>query len=191
MGRKSFGIKNMKSENKKIRNATKSKCRGIKFKSLTEKRLYEALLDLGIKADYEKYTFTLWPGFTPITPFFDQETDNQRRKRTDDEGAQKLLPKILVQKDSAVVGIRYTPDFYFKKYGIDIYIEVKGRENDVFYIKKKMFRKFLDDRLQKEGIKSLFFEVYTKKQLFQAIEIIEEYAKCTENNKGLNSESNS
>ena len=182
---------NMKSENKKIRNATKSRCRGIKFKSLTEKRLYEALLDLGIKPEYEKHTFTIWPGFTPITPFYDQETDNQRRKRSDDEGSPKLLPKILVQKDSSVIGIRYTPDFYFKRYGIDIWIEVKGRENDVFYIKKKMFRKFLDDRFQNEGIRSLFFEIYTKRQLFQAIEIIEEYAKCIENNQGVNTKSNS
>lgn len=165
------------SKNKKIRNATTTKVKGITFKSVTEKMVYKTLIDNGITPEYEKYTFTLWDGFTPTTPFYDQETDTQQEKRTAEAGSERKLPKMLVLKSDKVVGIRYTPDFHFIKKGIDIWIEVKGFENDVFYIKKKLFRKFLDDRLEKEGKRSMFFEIYTKRQLLQALQIINEYAE--------------
>ena len=168
--------------NKKIRNATSAKVRGITFKSQTEKMIYRTLVDNNITPEYEKYTFTLWDGFTPITPFYDQETDKQQEKRNLTEGNEKKSSKILILKTDKVVGIRYTPDFHFKKDNIDIWIEVKGIENDVFYIKKKLFRKFLDDRFVNEGRRSMFFEIYTKRQLLQALKIIDDYAKTiTEN----------
>ena len=168
-------------KNKKIRNATVTKSRGITFKSQTEKMIFRTLVDNGITPDYEKYTFTLWEGFNPITPFYDQETDVQQEKRSAQEGSEKKLPKMLVLKSSPVIGIRYTPDFYFRKGDLDVWIEVKGIENDVFYIKKKLFRKFLDDRFKKDKVKSIFFEIYTKKQLLQALQIINDYVKPTTN----------
>ena len=165
------------SNNKKIRNATLSKIKGITFKSQTEKMIYKALLENGIKPEYEKYTFVLWDGFTPITPFYDQETDKQQDKRNELENSGRKTPKILVPKTEKVIGVRYTPDLHFKVKDVDIWIEVKGIENDVFYIKKKMFRKFLDTRFEKEGKRSMFFEIYTKRQLLQALQIINEYVK--------------
>lgn len=165
------------SKNKKIRNATVVKAKGITFKSTTEKMVYRTLIDNGITPEYEKYTFTLWDGFVPVTPFYDQETNTQQEKRNLTENEGKESPKILIPKTDKVVGIRYTPDFHFVKEGVDIWIEVKGFENDVFYIKKKLFRKFLDDRLEKEGKRSMFFEIYTKRQLLQALQIINEYVE--------------
>lgn len=170
------------SKNKKIRNATSAKIKGITFKSQVEKMVYRTLLEHNIEPDYEKYTFTLWEGFVPKTPFYDQETDKQQQKRNSEENSERKTPKILVPKTDKVVGIRYTPDFYFNKDGIDIWIEVKGIENDVFYIKKKLFRKYLDDLLEKENKRSMFFEIYTKRQLIQALNIIDDYVKSiTEN----------
>lgn len=171
------------SNNKKIRNATSAKVKGITFKSQTEKMVYRTLVDNNIEPEYEKHTFTLWDGFTPITPFYDQETDRQQEKRNQAEESEKKTSKILVLKTDKVVGIRYTPDFHFKKDNIDIWIEVKGIENDVFYIKKKMFRKFLDDRFEAEGIRSMFFEIYTKRQLLQALKIIDDYAESIKQNQ--------
>jgi hypothetical protein len=173
------------SKNQKIRNATSAKIKGITFKSQAEKMIYRALTENGITPEYEKYTFVLWDGFTPITPFYDQETDKQRQKRNEIEGNKSS--KILVPKTEKVIGIRYTPDFHFVKKGIDIWIEVKGIENDVFYIKKKLFRKLLDDRFEKEGKLSMFFEIYTKKQLFQALQIIEEYVNSITKNQRIDS----
>nr|DAO34891.1 MAG TPA: Protein of unknown function (DUF1064) [Crassvirales sp.] len=160
--------------NKKIRNATQSNSKGVTFKSQLEKNIYDTLLQQGFTPQYEPKTFTLWDGFTPITPFYDKETDKQNQKRAELLG--KKVPRILVKKEGKVIGIRYKPDFYFNYNGLDVYIEAKGFENDVFYIKKKMFIKYLDDLLVSTGRRSIYFEVYTKRQLLQAIEIIKDYA---------------
>lgn len=163
-----------KNNNKKIRNATICKSSSITFKSTLEKTIYKTLRQLGFSPQYEPKTFTLWEGFTPITPYYDKETDKQRERRLQ-EGNNKYPSKILIQKTGKVIGIRYTPDFYFKYKDLDVFIEAKGIENDVFYIKKKLFIKYLDDLNLKENKKSIYFEVYTKKQLLQAVEIIKSY----------------
>lgn len=162
--------------NKKIRNATQSSSKGITFKSQLEKSIYNTLLQQGFEPQYEPTTFTLWEGFEPITPYYDKETDKQKAKRLL-EAVDSCPSKTLVQKTGRVVGIRYTPDFYFKYNDLNVYIEAKGIENDVFYIKKKMFIKYLDILYLEKGEKSLYFEVYTKKQLLQAIEIIKSYGQ--------------
>ena len=124
--------------NKKIRNATQSSLGKLAFKSQLEKSIYNTLLQQGFTPQYEPITFTLWDGFSPITPYYDKETDKQKVKRISD-GVNTCPSKILIQKVGKVIGIRYTPDFYFNYNGLDVYIEAKGIENDIFYIKKKMF----------------------------------------------------
>jgi hypothetical protein len=163
-------------ENKKIRGATKNVLQGIKFKSQLEKSVYTTLSQLGFKPQYEPKTFTLWDGFTPLTPYYDRETDTQRDKRNPKSS------KMLILKSSKIVGIRYTPDFYFKYKDIDIWIEAKGIENDVFYIKKKLFIKYLDNLFEETGQKSMYFEVYTKRHLLQALSIIQEYENSSRQN---------
>lgn len=174
----------MKS-NKKIRNATACKRGNLTFKSQLEKSVYNTLQQLGFNPQYEPETHVLWEGFNPITPFYDKETDTQYKKRLDSGDTNKS--KALVHKTGKITGIRYTPDFYFKYGNLDVYIETKGFENDVFYIKKKLFRYFLDKKLESTGQNSIFFEIYTKKQLLQSIQIIKDYEKSLSENKGANS----
>lgn len=162
--------------NKKIRNATLSKSGDLTFKSKLEKMAYSCLLQHGFNPQYEPATFTLIDSFESKTPFYDKETDTQfqRRKEAGDN-----TPKQLVLKSNKIQGIRYTPDFYFNYNGLHVYIEMKGIENDVHYIKKKLFRRYLDS----QPYKSIYFEIYTKKQLLQALKIIEEYGRgLTETN---------
>lgn len=165
------------SNNKKIRNATSAKERDITFKSQAEKMIYRTLIENGIEPEYEKYTFTLIDGFVPIVPFYDQETPKQRERRLKNPSGDTTPSKILIPKNEKIIGIRYTPDFHFIKNGIDIWIEVKGIENDVFYIKKKLFRRYLDNLYKTEGKRSMFFEIYTKRQMLQALRIINDYVK--------------
>lgn len=165
----------MQKSNKKIRNATVCNTGDITFKSQLEKSIYNTLQQLGFDVKYEPITHMLWGSFTPLTPFYDKESDTQQTKRV--ESGDKDKGKKLVLKEGKIIGIRYTPDFYFKYKNLDVYIEAKGIENDVFYIKKKMFRKYLDDVLISTNQHSIFFEIYTKKQLLQAVEIIKEYAE--------------
>lgn len=171
-------------KNKKIRNATLCKTGNITFKSQLEKSIYNTLQQLGFNPQYEPETFVLWDSFIPITPFYDKESDTQQKKRIENGDTNKS--KILVLKTGKIIGIRYTPDFYFKYKNLDIYIEAKGIENDVFYIKKKLFRYFLDQKLNSTGQHSMFFEIYTKKQLLQAIQIIKNYEEPVEKSKGTN-----
>ncbi len=161
-------------ENKKIKNATSCNVDSIKFKSQLEKSVYNTLNQLGFNPLYEPKTFILIDKFNPITPFYDQESDTQYNKRK--AGGDKT-PRKLVKKDGVVQSIKYTPDFYFKHGVLNVYIEVKGFENDCFYLKKKLFRRYLDAQSEH----SIYFEVYTKKQLLQAVEIIKEYEQILSN----------
>ena len=163
----------MPKNNKKIRNATECKSGNLTFKSQLEKSIYKTLLEQGFNPQYEPKTHELWSGFIRITPFYDKESYAQQTKRINNGGTTKS--KILTLKTGKIVGIRYTPDFYFKYGNLDVYIEAKGIENDVFYLKKKLFRKYLDDIFIRTKQHSIYFEIYTKKQLLQAIEIIKEY----------------
>lgn len=174
-------------ENKKIRNATTCKTGNITFKSQLEKSIYNTLQQSGINPQYEPTTFTLWDGFDPITPFYDKETDNQQKKRLESGDSNKS--KILVLKTGKVIGIRYTPDFFFRYGKLDVYIEAKGMENDVYYIKKKLFRHYLDIKYKDTTQHAIFFEIYTKKQLLQAIEIIKDYEKSIRENKSISTNS--
>lgn len=158
------------SSNKKIVNATRNTYDGICFKSLLEKVVYSTLSQLGYNPQYESQTFTLFEGFVPITPFYDKMSDSKAKKAL-------LKYKMLELKSGKIIGIKYTPDFYFRYKDIDIYIEAKGMENDVFYIKKKLFIKLLDEKFTHTGQKSMYFEIYNKRQLLQALEIIKDYGK--------------
>lgn len=152
--------------NKKIANATSVSLSGIKFKSKLERTVYTTLKENGFNPEYEIKTFVLIDSFIPKTPFYDKETDKQFAKRKEKE--KSFTPRKLVLKSGVVQSIKYTPDFYFNYKGINVYIEAKGFENNVFYIKKKLFIRLLDSM----NVSSLYFEIYTKNQLLQAIDII-------------------
>ena len=137
-------------ENKKIRNATKTTESGIAFKSETEARIYKALVAEGFDPLYEKVTFTLSEKIRPTVPFFNR------------------IKGLLGLDMKPVQAITYTPDFTFEYNGILIVIEVKGFENDVFPVKRNLFRKHLETLNQP----SMFFEVRTKKELLEALRII-------------------
>ena len=172
------------TSNKKIRNATECRSNNITFKSQLEKTIYNTLIEAGFSPKYEPMTFMLWNGFTSFTPFYDKESDTKRKRRI--QKGDKDASRLLTLKDPKVIGIRYTPDFYFKYKDLDVYIEAKGIENDVFYIKKKLFRKYLDERLATDKQHSIYFEIYTKKQTLQAINIIKDYEQYLQEVKETN-----
>jgi hypothetical protein len=137
-------------KNKKIRNATKTTELGIAFRSEVEARIYKALVAEGFNPLYEKVTFTLSEKIRPTVPFFNR------------------IKGLLSLDMKPVQAITYTPDFTFEYNGILIVIEVKGFENDVFPVKRNLFRKHLETLNQP----SMFFEVRTKKELLEALRII-------------------
>lgn len=142
----------MKKSNKKVLNAQPLTYKGIKFKSRLEVLVYTELIKAGFKPQYEPKTYVLWEGFKPTVPFYDVDKDT----------------KSLKLNEKKIIDIKYTPDFRFEYKGLNIYVEAKGKENDVYYIKKKLFRNYLE----KHEKNSMYFEVHTKKQIQQAIDIL-------------------
>lgn len=143
-------------ENKKIKNATKVQYNNILFNSKVELMVYKTLVEKGFSPEYEPHKFTIFEGYKPTVPFYTISKSS----------------KNLVLNTAKQIAITYTPDFILRYGKLTIIIEVKGKMNDVYPYKRKMFRKFLEDNT-KGNI--LFFEVYTKKNVLQMIEIIKSY----------------
>lgn len=137
-------------ENKKIKNASKIDFLGIKFKSHLEALIYKTLVENGITPIYEGKTFEFVPRLRPTVPFF------------------KRIQKVFKLEMKPLQPITYTPDFTFEYNNMLIIIEAKGIENDVYPVKRNLFRRFLESMNKPV----LFFEVRTKKEVLEAIRII-------------------
>ena len=101
---------------------------GIKFASGLERYMYMALKKAKIKAKYEGQTFQLIPSFE-----FDLECI-ERCANGKGEYKNRGNKKIL--------NIKYTPDFI----GKDFIIETKGRANESFPLRWKLFKKLITER---------------------------------------------
>ena len=141
-----------RTENKKIINASPLEYDGISFKSKLEKMAYQTLKEQGFPVLYEPKKFIIWEGFRPNVPFYNKDAST----------------RMLKMDSKKVIDISYTPDLMFEYNNHLIIIEMKGFENNTYPLKKKIFRKWLESNYPN----SIYFEIFTKKQLLQAIEII-------------------
>ena len=151
--------------NKKVRNATAIEYNGIKFKSKLEAAFYKLLIEAGFEPQYEQRTYLLWKGYKPTIPFYTKD------RKT----------KLLKLEDTKLRNMTYTPDFTFNYNGRLIIIEAKGKENDTYPLKRKLFRGLLESVASDNP---LFFEVFSQKQLLQAIEIIKSYEPVNKEDTG-------
>jgi len=102
---------------------------GITFASGLEKYMYIALQKAKIHAVYEGATFELQEGF-----MFDNESFERQSNGKGDmvnRGSKKIL------------NIKYTPDFVSDTF----IIETKGRANESFPLRWKMFKKYVKENL--------------------------------------------
>lgn len=141
-----------RTENKKIINASPLEYDGISFKSKLEKMAYQTLKEQGFPVLYEPKKFIIWEGFRPNVPFYNKDAST----------------RMLKMDRKKVIDISYTPDLMFEYNNHLIIIEMKGFENNTYPLKKKIFRKWLESNYPN----SIYFEIFTKKQLLQAINII-------------------
>ena len=103
---------------------------GIKFASGLEKYMYIALKKAKIKAKYEGQTYIVQEGFE----FKNESYERQSNGKGDlvNRGCKKILP------------IKYTPDFVSDSF----IIECKGRANESFPLRWKMFKKYVNENLK-------------------------------------------
>ena len=101
-------------------------CDGITFASGLEKYMYQALKNAKIKAEYEGETFVLINGFEFEITSYERQSNGKGEFKN--RGNKNILP------------IKYTPDFVNDKF----IIECKGRANESFPIRWKLFKKFIN-----------------------------------------------
>ena len=100
---------------------------GINFASGLEKYMYICLKENNISAQYESNTFELVTAFEFQNGCFERQANG--KNEFIDRGHKKVL------------NIKYTPDFI----GEDFIIETKGRANESFPLRWKLFKKWMTD----------------------------------------------
>ena len=120
-------MRRKKSKKKGPVQAKKISYDGINFASGLERYMYMALKKAKIKADYEGTTFELIPGFEFTNSSIERQSNGKGDYR--ERGCKKIL------------NIKYTPDFVAD----DFIIECKGRANESFPIRWKLFKKWMTD----------------------------------------------
>ena len=103
---------------------------GIKFASGLEKYMYMCLKKAKIHADYEGCTFTLQEGFMFGVESYERQSNGKGEMVN--RGNKKILP------------IKYTPDFV----GSNFVIECKGRANESFPMRWKLFKKYVNWKMK-------------------------------------------
>ena len=99
---------------------------GVTFASGLEKYMYQALKKAKIKAEYEGRSYTLIEGFDFESSSYERQSNG--KGQFVDRGNKKIQP------------IKYTPDFV----GEDFIIETKGRANESFPMRWKLFKRFIN-----------------------------------------------
>ena len=123
---------------------------GIKFASGLEKYMYIALKKAKLKAKYEGQTYIVQDGFEFKTTSYERQSNGKGEFK--DRGNKKILP------------IKYTPDFVSDSF----IIECKGRANESFPLRWKMFKKYVKVNLPHVTI----YKPQNQKECDKVIELI-------------------
>lgn len=145
----------MEKENKRIKGAHSVEFDNIKFKSALECSCYKKLKESGLEFYYESERLVIWEGLKL------QKTKLYIPNK---------IHRVLEEYNKKLLNITYTPDFIVIKDNYKIYFDVKGKENDVYPIKRKMFLKYLEEK--QDNWIYIFFEPHNVRQMIQAIDYI-------------------
>ena len=107
---------------------------GVTFASGLEKYMYKALKNAKIDFKYEGETFELLPGFNFSNDCYERQSNGKG------DFINRGLKKVL--------NIKYTPDFI----GEDFIIETKGRANESFPLRWKMFKYLMSIKEDKRAL---------------------------------------
>jgi hypothetical protein len=100
---------------------------GITFASGLEKYMYKALKSANIDFKYEGYTYELVPAFSFVNSCVERQSNGKG--------------DFINRGNKKVLNLKYTPDFI----GSDFIIETKGRANESFPLRWKLFKKWMHD----------------------------------------------
>ena len=123
---------------------------GIQFASGLEKYMYQALKKAKIKAKYEGETYIVQEGFEFKNESYERQSNG--KGELVNRGSKKVLP------------IKYTPDFVSNSF----IIECKGRANETFPLRWKMFKKYVKENLPRV----ILYKPQNQKECDKVIELI-------------------
>ena len=103
---------------------------GIQFASGLEKYMYQALKNAKIHAIYEGATFELQEGFMFNIDSYERQGNGKGT--------------MINRGQKKILNIKYTPDFVSPSF----IIECKGRANESFPLRWKMFKKYVNHKMK-------------------------------------------
>lgn len=145
-----MAVRKKRVKRRQVVNSTKKTYDGINFASLLEVRMYKLLKEAGIEFRYEGTSYTTFKPFKLNTECYERA-----RKKS----------KQMVNRPN-VTKVSYTPDFIGK--GDKWFIEVKGRANESFSIRWKLFKKLIAET----NPTALIFKPMNQADCEQVIEIL-------------------
>ncbi len=128
---------------------------GIKFASGLEKYMYKALKEAKIKAEYEGMTFELIPSFHFSAQAYERCANGKGDYKN--------------RGEKNILNIKYTPDFI----GKDFIIECKGRANESFPLRWKLFKMLVT----KDMPNTILYKPQNQKECDKTIDLILETSK--------------
>ena len=123
---------------------------GIKFASGLEKYMYQALKRAKIQAVYEGATFVLQEDFVFNIDSYERQSNGKGQ--------------MVNRGQKKIQNIKYTPDFVSDSF----IIECKGRANESFPIRWKMFKKYVKTNLPHVTL----YKPQNQKECDEVIELI-------------------
>ena len=123
---------------------------GIQFASGLEKYMYIALKKAKIKAAYEGQTYVLQDSFAFEVDSYERQANGKG--------------EMVNRGQKKILNIKYTPDFISDSF----IIECKGRANESFPIRWKMFKKYVNDNLKHVTL----YKPQNQKECDKVIELI-------------------
>ena len=123
---------------------------GIQFASGLEKYMYISLKKAKIKATYEGETYVLQESFAFEVDSYERQANGKG--------------DLVNRGQKKILNIKYTPDFVSNSF----IIECKGRANESFPIRWKMFKKYVNDNLKHVTL----YKPQNQKECDKVIELI-------------------
>jgi hypothetical protein len=127
---------------------------GINFASGLEKHMYVALKKAKIKAKYEGQTYVVQEGFEFDVKSYERQGNGKGEFKN--RGEKKILP------------IKYTPDFVSDSF----IIECKGRANESFPLRWKMFKKYVKAHMPHV----IIYKPQNQKECGEVVELITKHS---------------
>ena len=123
---------------------------GINFASGLEKYMYQALKKAKIKAEYEGKTYVLQESFAFEVDSYERQANGKG--------------DLVNRGQKKILNIKYTPDFVSDSF----IIECKGRANESFPLRWKMFKKYVKHNLKHVTL----YKPQNQKECDEVIELI-------------------